>query len=126
MKNKKDLQKSREAFKTRKLIFGLSAFSQTVNYILISASRGTVGKDPIWIILIALLAFSVCLDRRKAHVDWGYTVIMSVLYFAFIFAVILRSRLYWWLWVTIPEFLLYAVWYTVAYKHHSSKNHGGK
>ena len=126
MKNKKDLQKSREAFKTRKLIFGLSAFSQTVNYILISVSRGAVGKDLIWIILIALLAFSVCLDRRKIHVDWGYTVIMSAFYFAFTFVAISRSGLYWWLWVAIPEALICAAWYAVAYKRYSSKNHGGK
>lgn len=109
MKNKKDLSKERESFKIRKLIFALSAFSQIINCLLIYSLCDTLENNLIYIVLMLLLAVSICCDKRRSHVDWVYVLIMSILYFGFTLFSVLHSNTYWFFWIVILEFLIFLV-----------------
>lgn len=118
-----ELKKSQEAFRVRKLLFFLCAFSQIINLIIIALSHDDFrGKFICTIILMSVLAIFICCDKRKTHVDWLYIIIVSIVYFGWSFIAIIISQTYWCFWMFLPEILAFAIFTPMLCKAHSPKN----
>ena len=109
-----ELRKARESFQARKLLFGLVALSQTVNAFVLAGLFG--GKIWYLVALLLFLTVVVLVDRRKHHVDWFYTIFISIFFFGAIAFTVFSLKVYWLLWIWAPELAVFAVCTPLVYR----------
>ena len=112
--SKEERRRRTEEFHIQKILFGCVATSQIINWLLTGfALDNTTGVvSLIGAVIVALL---ICIDKRKTHINWLYVFLMCTLFFIVGGVVIVNSRVYWCLWLYIPEIIAFIVAYIISY-----------
>ena len=114
---------NRKGFGARRLLFAFAAFSQILNWILMSLIADDFLAARTGLIALAMIAIAVMVlcDKRSNHVSWAYVLLVSAFYFLSAAFVSVRLTVYWCLWVIIPEACVFIVLAIILYRLYGKK-----